>query len=69
MNYSLEDITQIVNQKLRDYETSYSTASSVSGLYSPSDKTIFVDREGTIPHEMGHYIYFLLEIHTIIIVI
>lgn len=48
-------------QKLRDYETSYSTDSSVSGLYSPSDKTIFVDREGTIPHEMGHYIYFLLE--------
>lgn len=48
-------------QKLKDYETSYNTASSVSGLYSPSDKTIFVDREGTIPHEMGHYIYFLLE--------
>lgn len=48
-------------QKLKDYETSYNTASSVSGLYSPSNKTIFVDREGTIPHEMGHYIYFLLE--------
>lgn len=48
-------------RELKDYETSYNTVSTVSGLYSPSNRTIFVDREGTIPHEMGHYIYFLLE--------